>query len=97
MVLAALLALAGLCAPAWAADPTFPALTGRVVDAANIIPPDEELRLDQKLAALEAQSRRQLVVATLPSEPCAASPSVANHGSSPAPTAAASAPPSCIA
>jgi len=66
MVLAALLALAGLCAPAWAADPTFPALTGRVVDAANIIPPDEELRLDQKLAALEAQSRRQLVVATLP-------------------------------
>ena len=54
-----------LAASAWAQ--TFPALTGRVVDAANVIPADAEARLDQKLAALEAQSRRQLVVATLPS------------------------------
>ena len=46
---------------------TFPALTGRVVDAANIIPADQEARLTQKLEALETQSRRQLVVATLPS------------------------------
>ncbi len=45
----------------------FPALTGRVVDAANIIPADVEARLDQKLATLTEQSRRQLVVATLPS------------------------------
>jgi uncharacterized protein len=45
----------------------FPALTGRVVDAANIIPADVEARLDQKLAALETQSRRQVVVTTLPS------------------------------
>jgi uncharacterized protein len=46
---------------------TFPQLTGRVVDAANILPPDVEARLDQKLAALEQQSQRQLVVVTLPS------------------------------
>ncbi|MGE3690831.1 MAG: YgcG family protein [Novosphingobium sp.] len=63
--LAALLALGSLCAPA-RADPGFPALTGRVVDAAGIIPEDEEARLDQKLSALEEQSRRQLVVATVP-------------------------------
>ncbi|MEP7221394.1 MAG: TPM domain-containing protein [Novosphingobium sp.] len=44
----------------------FPALTGRVVDAAHIIPADEAARLDQKLAALEQQSHRQLVVATVP-------------------------------
>ncbi len=62
-----LLAAAGLllvASTAWAQ--TFPALTGRVVDAANIIPPDVEARLDQKLAALETQSHRQLVVTTLP-------------------------------
>ncbi|MBW8754736.1 MAG: TPM domain-containing protein [Sphingomonadales bacterium] len=61
----ALLLLGFLAVPA-AAAPTFPALTGRVVDGANIIPPDVEARLDQKLAALEAQSHRQLVVVTLP-------------------------------
>jgi len=63
--LALLAAFAGLVAPASAA-PTFPPLTGRVVDAANVIPPDIEARLDQKLAGLETQSRRQLVVVTLP-------------------------------
>ncbi|MBC2666623.1 TPM domain-containing protein [Novosphingobium flavum] len=62
--LAALALLAPLAA--WA-QPTFPALTGRVVDGANIIPADEKARLEQKLAALEQQSKRQLVVATLPS------------------------------
>jgi len=45
---------------------TFPELTSRVVDAANVIPPDEKARLEQKLAALETQSQRQLVVATIP-------------------------------
>ena len=53
-----------VAASAWAQ--TFPPLTGRVVDAANVIPPDVEARLDQKLTALETQSHRQLVVATLP-------------------------------
>lgn len=52
--------------PSLALAQTFPALTGRVVDGANIIPPDEKARLDQKLAALEQQSRRQLVIVTLP-------------------------------
>lgn len=45
----------------------FPKLTGRVVDAANIIPDAEEQQLSLKLADLEKQSRRQLVVVTLPS------------------------------
>jgi uncharacterized protein len=48
------------------AEPQFPPLTGRVVDAANIIPDDVEASLTQKLAALETQSQRQLVVATIP-------------------------------
>jgi uncharacterized protein len=46
---------------------TFPALTGRVVDAANIIPDAEEAALDVKLKALEDTTDRQLVVATIPS------------------------------
>lgn len=61
-----LAALALLAPMAARAAPAFPALTGRVVDNANILPPDVEARIDQKLAALEQQSRRQLVVATLP-------------------------------
>ncbi len=54
-----------LVAPASAQ--TFPALTGRVVDAANIIPDAEEAALDAKLKALEDTTDRQLVVATIPS------------------------------
>jgi len=65
-VLAALFALFFLIAPA-AAAPTFPALTGRVVDGANILSPATEGQLTQKLAALEAKTSRQLVVVTLPS------------------------------
>jgi uncharacterized protein len=64
--LAAVLALLCLIAPA-AAAPTFPALTGRVVDGANILSPATEANLTQKLAALEAQTSRQLVIVTLPS------------------------------
>lgn len=62
----ALLALAALLLPHAAWAQTFPQLTGRVVDGANVIPADERARLDQKLAALEAQSHRQVVVVTLP-------------------------------
>ena len=62
---ALLLALLWLL-PVSASAQDFPRLTGRVVDAANVIPPDVEARLDQKLAALETQSHRQLVVATIP-------------------------------
>ena len=43
-----------LLAPAWAA-PTFPALTGRVVDDAHILSDATKADLDQKLAALEAE------------------------------------------
>jgi uncharacterized protein len=65
--LAALLVLVALVSgPPGAWAQTFPKLTGRVVDAANIIPDDEEARLTQKLEALEKQSKRQLVVATIP-------------------------------
>jgi uncharacterized protein len=55
-----------LAAPA-AAAPTFPALTGRVVDNAHILSDATKADLDQKLAALEAKTSRQLIVVTLPS------------------------------
>ncbi|HEX8062884.1 MAG TPA: TPM domain-containing protein, partial [Allosphingosinicella sp.] len=60
-----LLLLLLVAAPAAAQD--FPKLTGRVVDAANIIPDADEAALTQKLEALETASSRQLVVATVPS------------------------------
>ena len=46
---------------------TFPALTGRVVDQANIIPAETRPALETKLADLEAKSGIQLVVATVTS------------------------------
>jgi uncharacterized protein len=49
------------------AAPSFPALTGRVVDEANIIPPAAEQELTAKLAALEAKTGDQFVVVTLKS------------------------------
>ena len=49
------------------AAPKFPALTGRVVDEANIIPATLRADLDGKLAALEAQTTDQFVVVTLAS------------------------------
>ena len=55
-----------LSAPVLAAL-TFPPLTGRVVDQADIIPADVEARLTDKLAALEAKTTDQLVVVTLKS------------------------------
>jgi uncharacterized protein len=45
---------------------TFPQLTGRVVDNANLLDPTQEAALTQKLAAVEQASSRQLVVATVP-------------------------------
>jgi len=62
----ALLAFLVLLTPAWAA-PKFPALTGRVVDDANILSSGTKAELDGKLAALEQKNSRQLVVVTLPS------------------------------
>ena len=45
----------------------FPALTGRVVDQASIIPSATRAQIETKLAALEDKSGIQLVVATVPS------------------------------
>jgi len=49
------------------ADPQFPALTGRVVDNANLLSDAEERELATSLEALEAKSTDQVVVVTLPS------------------------------
>ena len=61
------LLIATLLLPTAAQAQNFPALTGPVVDAANILPPDSEARLTQKLTALKAQSQRQVTVVTLAS------------------------------
>ncbi len=61
MLLVGFALLAGIPASAQ----TFPKLTGRVVDQANLLDAGEEAALTAKLAALEAQSQRQLVVATI--------------------------------
>ena len=50
-----------------AADRTFPALSGRVVDSANILSANERAVLESKLGALESQSGIQLVVASVTS------------------------------
>src|SRR5476651_1135784 len=63
---AALLAFFVVISPAWAA-PKFPALTGRVVDDANILSGETKADLTGKLAALEQKTSRQLVVVTIPS------------------------------
>jgi uncharacterized protein len=52
-------------APALAVD--FPPLTGRVVDQANLLSPDQVAQLTQRLDALQRASSRQLVVATVSS------------------------------
>ena len=50
-----------------ATPPSFPTLTGRVVDQANVLSPQATTELDKKLQLLEAQTSRQLVVVTVPS------------------------------
>ena len=44
---------------------TFPQLTGRVVDQADLLNPEQEAQLSQRLEALETASSRQFVVATV--------------------------------
>ena len=58
--------LFALLAPAFAA-PTFPALTGRIVDQAGVIPADKQAAIEPKLRDLEDKSGIQLVVATVKS------------------------------
>lgn len=56
-----------LPAVVWAqSTPEFPALTGRVVDRAEMLSPEAEARLVQMLQAHEQASTEQLVVVTLP-------------------------------
>jgi uncharacterized protein len=62
-----LVMLAPLAGQAFAAAPTFPTLSGRVVDDANILSPQVEAGLTTKLESLEKATGRQLVVVTLPS------------------------------
>lgn len=59
-------ALAAACGTV-RADPQFPALTGRVVDNANLLSEAQEQELVAALEALESKSTDQVVVVTLPS------------------------------
>ena len=63
MNLAVLLLTALLAAPASAQ--TFPKFTGLVVDEADVLPADVEAQLASKLQALQQDTKRQLVVATI--------------------------------
>ncbi|WP_082545581.1 MULTISPECIES: TPM domain-containing protein [unclassified Sphingomonas] len=63
LVLAAFVLL--LAVPAFAQN--FPPLTGRVVDNASLLSPEQRAALEAKLTQLERQSGRQMVVATVPS------------------------------
>jgi uncharacterized protein len=60
LVVAMVVALPALAAP------KFPPLTGRVVDGAQILSPDVERDLTDKLETLETTTGRQMVVATVP-------------------------------
>ncbi|OYX04669.1 MAG: methanol dehydrogenase [Caulobacter vibrioides] len=61
MLAAALFALPAL------AEPKFPRLSGRVVDEAQVLSPEVERDLSDKLEALETRTGHQLVVATVSS------------------------------
>ncbi|CAN7696633.1 TPM domain-containing protein [Bosea sp. LjRoot9] len=65
LILLAALVFAG--AGAWAADPSYPALTGRIVDGAKLIAPEARQRIEAKIKAHEDKAGDQLVVATVPS------------------------------
>lgn len=64
---ALLLVLTLAAAPAALAQgsPTFPTLTGRVVDEADLLSPETEAALETRLAQLETDTSDQLVVVTV--------------------------------
>lgn len=64
LALLAYAVLALVAAPASAQ--TFPKFTGFVVDAANVLSPEVEADLTAKLSALQRDTKRQLIVATVP-------------------------------
>lgn len=49
------------------AEPTFPELTGRVVDNAQLLSPEQEAALVEKLRLTEEKTSAQFVIVTLPS------------------------------
>ncbi len=59
--------LAAILAATPAHAQTFPKLTGRVVDQANLLSPAQEADLSSKSAALEQRTGRQFVIATVSS------------------------------
>jgi len=60
-------ALVFCCTLAWAAvEPSFPTLTGPVVDAAGILGTDARAQIEQRLLDYQSQSGHQVVVATVP-------------------------------
>ena len=61
-----LVLLVAALAPAVAAAQTFPPFTGLVVDAANVLTPQAKADLTAKLEALQRDTKRQVVVATIP-------------------------------
>ena len=66
MVALAIIVLGALAAVAQN-QPSFPPLTGRVVDAANVLRAEDRAALEQKLKAHEDKTTDQVVVATVPS------------------------------
>jgi len=50
---------------ATAGEPSFPALTSRIVDEARLLDPPSRSRLENKLTAFETKTGRQLVLVTL--------------------------------
>ena len=60
------LAFAVLLGSGTATAQTLPKFTGFVVDAANVIPPDQEAALTKRLDDLQKATGNQLVVATVP-------------------------------
>src|ERR1700760_2773645 len=70
-LIAGLIAFLCLAVPALTDDayaaPTFPTLSGRVVDDAHVLNAQTVADISDKSAALEAKTSRQLVVVTLPS------------------------------
>lgn len=63
-ILVSVVAFLAMAFPATAQ--TFPKFTGFVVDSANVLPPQVEAELTAKLDALQKDSKRQVIVATVP-------------------------------
>lgn len=64
---AGLLLVALYLLPLAFAAPTYPELTGRIVDNANLLTPEDRAAIEADLAALEQTSTDQLAIATVPS------------------------------